>query len=123
MNIKNQISVKNQIRNVCGLAVALAFTACSTDSVEGTWVEPVPGMENMMQGIQLEKGGKASSVNMATLVYDHWERQGDKLILSGTSIGNGVSGEFTDTLTIVGCTENELNLKRGEYAINYKRQK
>jgi len=30
--------------------LALAFTAFSETSIEGSWVEPVPGMEQMMQG-------------------------------------------------------------------------
>ena len=67
------------------------LVACSgnSTSVVGVWVEPVPGMEGQMQGIKIEEGGAASSVNMATLVYENWKQEGDKLILSGKSIGNG----------------------------------
>lgn len=75
-----------------------------------------------MQGINLEKGGKASSVNMATLQYEKWEKQGDKLILSGKSIGNHETVSFTDTLTIEKLTESGLTLKKGSLTINYQKQ-
>ena len=52
---------------------AVLFMACSGASIEGSWVEPVPGMEHMLQGIKIESGGKASSINMATLQYETWE--------------------------------------------------
>lgn len=102
--------------------VAVVCTACSGNSIEGRWVEPVPGMENQMQGVNLEKGGKASSINMATLQYESWEKQGDKLILSGKSIGNHETGSFTDTLVIEKLTENELTLKKGSLSINYRKK-
>ena len=41
---------------VCGFMAAIVFTACDGNSIEGKWIEPVPGMENQMQGINLEKG-------------------------------------------------------------------
>lgn len=101
---------------------AVVFTACGGSSIEGTWVEPVPGMEHQMQGVNLEKGGKASSVNMATLRYERWEKRGDKLILSGKSIGNHETGSFADTLVIEKLTESELILKRGGLTISYRKQ-
>ena len=33
-------------------------------SVEGRWVEPVPGMENQFQGFDLQKDGKAESIKI-----------------------------------------------------------
>ena len=35
-------------------------------------------MEDQVQGIKLEEGGIASSVNMATLVYKNWKQEGDQ---------------------------------------------
>lgn len=35
-----------------------------------------------MQGIKLEEGGDASSINMATLAYKYWEQRGDELYLT-----------------------------------------
>lgn len=107
--------------SVCGVMAAVACTACSGNGMEGKWVEPVPGMESQMQGVNLEKGGKASSINMATLQYEKWEKKGDKLILSGKSIGNRETSSFTDTLAIENLTESELTLKKGSLTINYRK--
>ena len=75
-----------------------------------------------MQGVNLEIGGKASSINMATLQYEKWEKKGNMLILSGKSIGNHETISFTDTLTIEELTENKLTLKKGSLTINYQKQ-
>ena len=79
-------------------------------------------METQMQGVNLGKGGKASSINMATLQYEKWEKKGNMLILSGKSIGNHETISFTDTLTIEELTENKLTLKKGSLTINYQKQ-
>ncbi|WP_350456373.1 lipocalin family protein [Macellibacteroides fermentans] len=50
--------------------LALAFTACSETSIEGLWVEPVPGMEQMMQGFELEKNGYAYCRNFIRLLWN-----------------------------------------------------
>lgn len=96
-------------------AAALAFLAsCAPtrvqDMLEGNWVTPVPGQPGKMQGIQLGGGGSASSINMATLVYEHWQREGDKIVVSGRSIGNGRTLPFTETLTIKENTSSRLTL-------------
>lgn len=113
---------KTLFKSACGIIAAVALTACTGASIEGNWVEPIPGMEEMEQGICLEKGGKASSINMATLQYEAWVKQGDKLLLSGQSIGNGQTIVFTDTMTIEKLTDTELVLTRGNMTINYHRQ-
>lgn len=41
---------------------------------------------------------------MATLLYDSWKLDSKSIILNGLSIGNGASGEFSDTLSIVKLT-------------------
>lgn len=111
------------IRIFCALAVAAAFTACGGAKIEGTWVEPVPGMENMTQGIKIESDGKASSVNMATLQYESWEKEGNSLILTGKSIGNHQTLEFTDKYEIRELTGDKLVLKREDGAErSYTRQ-
>lgn len=118
---KRSMATKAILRSVCGFMAVVAFTACDGNSIEGKWVEPVPGMENQTQGINLEKGGKASSINMATLQYDSWEKEGNKLILSGKSIGNHQTISFSDTLIIEKLTNKELTLKKGELTINYNK--
>lgn len=116
------MATKAIFKSVCSLMTAVAFTACSGNDIEGKWIEPVPGMENQMQGVNLEKGGKASSINMATLQYEKWEKEDNMLILSGKSIGNHETSSFTDTLTIEKLTKNELILKKGSLTINYQKQ-
>lgn len=101
---------------VFGLA---ALTACNNYDIEGSWVEPVPGIAGMQQGFTLEAGGSASSINMATLQYEKWEKKGDMLILSGKSIGNRQSIDFTDTLTIEKLTQDSLILKKGGLTLRY----
>ncbi|MBO5024531.1 MAG: lipocalin family protein [Bacteroidaceae bacterium] len=114
--------ILKRIKGVCGFVVTVVLTACGGTNIEGNWVEPVPGMEDQMQGISLEEGGKASSINMATLQYEKWERKGDMLILSGKSIGNHTTGSFVDTLTIEKLTDSDLILKKGSLTINYQKQ-
>lgn len=110
------------LKTVSALVVFTAFTACNGSGIEGRWVEPVPGMEGQVQGISLEAGGKASSINMATLQFETWQRQGDRLILSGKSIGNGVTIPFTDTLVIDKLSDSEMLLKSGQMTIKYQKQ-
>ena len=110
------------------VAIALlalgSLSACNnTSALIGEWTEPVPGMENMIQGFKLEEGGKASSINMATLKYKTWEQQGDLLILTGESIGNGQTISFSDTLTIKKATQNELTIQDRNIEKTYTRQK
>lgn len=116
------MATKALVKSLCGFMLAIAFTACNDNKIEGEWVEPVPGMENLMQGVNLAKGGKATSINMATLQYEKWEKKGDMLILSGKSIGNHTTNSFTDTLVIEKLTENELTLKKGSLTIRYQKQ-
>lgn len=116
------MATKVIFKSVCGLAAVVALTACGGSSIEGEWVEPVPGMENQVQGLKLGKGGKASSINMATLQYEKWEKKGDKLILSGKSAGNHETISFTDTLTIEKLTERDMTLKNGDITVNYQKQ-
>lgn len=82
-------------------AVLACFAACSPENKYlGTWLEPVPGLENQLQGVKIEKGGIASSVNMQTLVYENWTLQGDTLVLTGKSIGNGQTIEFAENFVL-----------------------
>ena len=59
---------------------------------------------------------------MATLKYKGWSQPAhDVLVLDGMSIGNGVSGEFSDTLDIVKLTPDSLSLKKGSLVLEYTR--
>ena len=104
------------------LFTVVGSAACSNVQIEGSWIEPVPGMPEMVQGITLENGGKATSINMATLQYESWEKNGDKLVLSGKSIGNHQTISFFVTLQIEELTTENLVLKKGDLVIKYQRQ-
>lgn len=114
---------------ILGVAVfAMVFVACdskkSVDSVVGSWVMPIEGQPGKMQGIKLEEGGEASSINMATLVYKYWEQQGDNLLLTVKSIGNGIEIEGIDTLKIEKLTADSLILNSNYgYTLRYVREK
>lgn len=76
-------------------------------------------MPGMQQGFVLDKDGSASSINMATLKYEAWKKEGNRLLLSGTSIGNRQSISFTDTLIVEKLTQDSLILKKGELLLRY----
>lgn len=82
--------------------VALKITGNSTYvNALGNWTSPIPGQSGV-EGVSLAIGGKASSINMHTLVYKQWGLTdvNNQLLLTGESIGNGVSIQFVDTATI-----------------------
>ena len=102
---------------------SLGLLACGeSESLVGKWTQPVPDMPQMEQGFVLEEGGKASSVNMATLSYEKWEKQNDRLILSGKSIGNRQTIAFSDTFAIEKLTKDSLVLKKGTLRLIYGRE-
>lgn len=109
-------------KGAAACAAVMLLAACGGPSIEGEWIEPVPGMEDQVQGFCLEKGGKASSINMATLQFDRWERRDSMLILSGKSIGNGLTIEFSDTLTIRELTDTGLTLANGDITTHLTRR-
>lgn len=106
--------------------VLAATAACSSESepqLAGTWLQPVPGIESVMQGITLEADGSARSENMSTLCYESWTRPDEGvLILSGKSVGNGITIEFSDTLTLSRLTADTLVLAKGDYEMVYTRR-
>lgn len=116
-----------KIRAGLGILAAAALfllSACSSpkDQLIGSWTQPIPGQETNVQGFKLEENGKASSINMSTLQYKSWSSTGKQLLLSGKSIGNGLTIEFTDTLLIQKITADSLILRRGQGQWSYARQ-
>lgn len=108
--------------------VAMALAACggkkNTESIVGSWVMPIEGQPGQVQGIKMDAGGEASSINMATLVYKSWEQKGDDLFLDVKSIGNGMEIEGVDTLKIEKLTADSLILNSNNgYTLRYVRQK
>lgn len=113
------------MKNHLALFALVAACACTTppSSPVGSWVQPIPGMEKQQQGITLKKGGEAESINMATLKFDKWLVKGDSLYLSGQSIGNSQSFNFTEAYKIATLTADSLILEQGNYKQIYIRQK
>lgn len=89
-------------------------------SALGDWVKPITGMDGE-EGISIMPDGKAASINRATLVYESWEQSGDTLFVSGKSIGNGSTGEITDTLLIQG--DSLAYFVEGRIPFKYSRKK
>lgn len=103
-------------------AIAILTSACRQEpSLTGQWIEPVPGTSDAIQGIELKENGDATSINMATLQYKRWNREGDRLILSGESIGNHQTIAFTDTFEIGKLSTDSLILKKGDYMMSLTR--
>lgn len=98
------------------------LVCCAEPKIEGRWVQPIPGMEGQSQGIGLEKDGKAESINMYTLVYESWQKSGNKLILKGKSLGNGQTIDFSEDYEIVKLTKDALVLKSGDMLQVYSRE-
>ena len=119
---------KNNVRIAALVVVAaLSISSCTqketTPEIQGTWVQPIPGMTEQVQGFTLYSDGSAESVNMATLQYTQWSLpEPETLILYGQSIGNGQTVEFCDTLAIALLSSESLVLHRGELDLTYYRQ-
>ena len=93
----------------------------SKDNLVGNWIEVMPVNKHIIQGINLNSDGTASSIGMATLLYDSWEQvDKSKITLTGKSIGNRQTINFTDTLDIVSLKNDTLTLGKGDmYRILY----
>ncbi len=78
----------------------LLLTACAPlaneADLQGCWTQNIAILQNLEQGVCLAENGRAQSVNMATLVYAGWRLDGNKLILTGKSLGNGKTFEFQE---------------------------
>lgn len=120
---KQNNNVMKKVNLIMAGFFTLTLLACGeSESPVGKWVQPVPNMSQMEQGFILEEGGKASSVNMATLSYERWEKQNDRLILSGKSIGNHQTIIFSDTFAIEKLTQDSLVLRKRELRLGYGRE-
>ena len=104
--------------------ISCSLLACASADRQllGSWTEPIPGMPGKTQGFRLEEGGKASSVNMATLLYESWEKEGNQLILKGKSIGNRQTIDFSSYMGIEEINDHELILRKDGKTVRYTRQ-
>lgn len=82
---------------------AVKVTADATYAAAvGRWTMPDPIDDSEVMGIELQTGGAAASIRMATLPYTAWELQGEenRILLRGRSIGNGQTTDFEQTATL-----------------------
>lgn len=95
-------------------ALSLLAASCSVKpsaaSLSGCWTQPVPGQPQHIQGMALMPDGRASSINMHTLLYTGWCLDGNRLTLTGKSTGNGNSSVFTTASTIDRLSKTTLIL-------------
>lgn len=95
--------------------LALALCSCSGKeniNLSGRWMEVLPQDSPYVQGMDLKENGSAESVGMKTLLYHQWKVTDYKLILTGESIGNGQTIQFTDTMNIIRCHNDTLIVKK-----------
>lgn len=83
---------------------------CKQGGIEGKWIQPIEGQEGKFEGFELKADGIAESVNMATLKFEKWSKDSTTLTLSGKSIGNGQTIDFSDVYTIAQPDNNTLTL-------------
>ena len=107
------------------LLLVFLITACNQQSqnpILGNWLEVMPVNRHIIQGITFNDNGSAQSIGMQTLQYESWKLENDKLTLSGKSIGNGQTIDFSEPYDIIEISPETLKLgKFGMYHIEYKR--
>lgn len=92
--------------------VVVADTAVIVDStlVPGKWLQPVQGVDSVLQGFTLKKNGKVESVNMHTRLYDKWILQQDTLLLWSHVAGEEDSVPVIDTMLIKSLNDTSMVL-------------
>lgn len=99
MNVRRSLAAASLL----ALALVAGCTrepAIAPDAPVGTWIEPIPGQPGDVQGFTLRGDGTAESINTATLQHEHWRLEGDALVLTGKSLGNGATLDFEARYTI-----------------------
>lgn len=114
------------MKRIYFLLIIGLLSACQVKKTEslyvGHWVEIMPVNKQIVQGINLNADGTASSIGMETLKYEKWELNDKQITLTGKSIGNGQTIDFSDTLDIIEITPYTMTLgKLDKYRINYYR--
>ena len=78
----------------------------------GRWTVPDPIAPDSVMGIELQCGGEARSLRMATLSYRGWTLTGERgrILLLGESIGNGQTIPFSEKGLIARGADGRLTL-------------
>lgn len=106
---------------------SILVCSCCTDkqatALEGAWVQPIPGQPGKTQGIAILPQGKAASINMKTLGYQGWSLDGNTLTLTGKSIGNKQTINFSNKSLIKKLTADTLILEENGQSTTYTKQR
>jgi len=102
-----------EVENGFGIAKKISAPA-DYNSLVGAWVQPNPIDAEQVQGFYLYVEGEAGSINMSTLVYEHWSVADGVLMLSGKSVGNGQTIDFSETWNIEHLDACELVIRQGD---------
>ena len=85
-------------------------TEVDSTLLPGKWMQPVPGIDSILQGMDLRKNGKAISINMHTLLYDKWKLAHDTLMLWSHTDGVENPVSAIDTMLIRTLNDSALVL-------------
>ena len=109
---------------ILSLTLLCSCTSVKTTApIEGAWIQPIPGQQGKTQGLSILPQGKAASINMKTLGYQGWSRHGNTLTLTGKSIGNKQTIDFSNKVTIKKLTADTLELEEDGQTSVYTRKK
>ncbi len=106
---------------LCGL-MGLVFASCSRPSIVGTWVEPAAEGSYLGEvGFTLLENGQVISINTGFREYKTWEKNGNLLILNGTTNGSAPAS-FADTNNIISLDDSLLVIGQDGYSVTYHRK-
>ena len=110
-----------EVENGFGTAKKISAPA-DYNSLVGAWVQPNPIDAEQVQGFYLYVEGEAGSINMSTLVYEHWSVADGVLMLSGKSIGNGQTIDFSEKWNIEHLDACELVIRQGDHIEKFSKR-
>lgn len=92
------------------------------ESLLGEWTMTAYGDSATVMGVRLSADGKAESINMPTMPYEHWEmtRDSNTIVITGKSIMDDEQVDIADTMTIDPETGKMTNIAIPE--IVYKKK-
>ena len=93
-------------------------TTVNKDLLVGSWLD---SSESALHFSMFEDG-TARSDNMETLLYEKWRLEGNKLILTAKSIGNGSTSVGDDIYEIQELTDTKMILKNGGYFMEFSKK-
>lgn len=83
-----------------------------TTLLPGRWVQPAEGVDTLLLGFHLRKGGKGASIMLESLKYQSWSLHKDTLFLHGLAGYTKADTVFlqTDTLLIRELSDTALRV-------------